>query len=226
MKSERGDTIIEVLFAVTIFCLVAVGGLSLMNQGTAMAQRSLEIGLVRAEMDSQADALRYIHNAYTAAAGQSGSTAQTVWSEVSKKHAVTEAQDFTTMAAGGTCQMPSSTVAAVGAEDGAPYAIDVRKLDGGTRDAPVSPVVVLSQNFTTYTPETYAKINYYSDDQHRLGTAEPRGIWIQAVRVPAQTSGVLGYYDFHIRACWYTPGQSAPMTLGTIVRLYDPGENI
>lgn len=226
MKADRGDTIIEVLFAVTIFCLVAVGGLSLMNQGTAMAQRSLEIGLVRAEMDSQADALRYIHNAYTAAAGQSGSTAKTVWDEVTAKHAVTEAQDFTVMAAGGTCHLPASNTGIAGS-DGAPYAIDVRKLDGGTQENPVSPVLGLSQSDNVDSTATYAKINYYADDQHRiaLNPAKPEGIWIQAVKVAAQANGVLGYYDFHIRACWFTPGQSTPMTLGTIVRLYDPGGN-
>ena len=31
-----------------------------------------------------------------------------------------------------------------------------------------------------------------------------------------------GYIDFHIRACWDSPGQSVPVTIGTIVRLYEP----
>src|SRR6476661_972947 len=64
--AQRGDTIIEVMFAVAIFAMVAVGCLSIMNQGMATAQRSLEVTLVRQQMDAQAEALRYIHQAYVA----------------------------------------------------------------------------------------------------------------------------------------------------------------
>ena len=60
-RFEQGDTIVEVLFAVVVFALVAVGSMSIMNQGTATAERSLEITLVRQQMDAQAEAIRYIH---------------------------------------------------------------------------------------------------------------------------------------------------------------------
>lgn len=221
--SERGDTIIEVLFAVTVFCLVAVGGLSLMNQGTAMAQRALEIGLVRAEMDAQADALRYIHSAYVASYGQPDSTARTIWKQVTSAHEIpaSQTQSFNDMTNSTTCRLPVPSPN--GDSDGAPFAIDVRKLDG---DDSSSPVLTLSQGDNVDATETYSRIRYYDDDRRTvpLNPAKPEGIWIQAVREPfsLSTTGVLGYYDFHIRACWFTPGQKAPVTLGTIVRLYDP----
>ena len=44
---NRGDTIVEVVFAVTIFSMVTVGAISIMNKGVAIAQQSLEITLVR-----------------------------------------------------------------------------------------------------------------------------------------------------------------------------------
>jgi type II secretory pathway pseudopilin PulG len=66
-RHERGDTIIEVLFAVTVFAMVAVGAMTIMNQGTATAQRSLEVTLVRQQIDAQAEAIRYIHQAYVSA---------------------------------------------------------------------------------------------------------------------------------------------------------------
>lgn len=218
--SERGDTIIEVLFAVTVFCLVAVGGLSLMNQGTAMAQRALEIGLVRAEIDAQADALRYMHNAYVASYGQPSSSAKAVWKQVTTQHEVSRAESFENMVNGDSCRLPAAG-AGIGDSDGAPYAIDIYKLDGGDKG---SPVLSLSQTDTIDATETYARIRYFQDDQRKipLSPAKSEGIWIQAVRSAAQPNGILGYYDFHIRACWFTPGQKAPMTLGTIVRLYDP----
>src|SRR5664279_89500 len=65
-KTDRGDTIIEVLFAVAIFSMIAVGSLSIMNQSLATAQRSLEITLVRQQMDAQAETLRYVNQAYIA----------------------------------------------------------------------------------------------------------------------------------------------------------------
>ena len=64
---SRGDTLIEVLFAISVFSLVVVGGLSIMNQGTAAAQRALEITLVRNEIDAQAEALRFMNASYIAA---------------------------------------------------------------------------------------------------------------------------------------------------------------
>lgn len=66
-RLQRGDTLIEVLFAVTVFSLVAVGALTIMNSSMETAQRSLEISLVREQMDAQAESIRYIHDAYVAA---------------------------------------------------------------------------------------------------------------------------------------------------------------
>jgi type II secretory pathway pseudopilin PulG len=212
---QRGDTIVEVLFAVTVFSLVAVGGLSLMNQGAAMAQRSLEIGLVRDQMDAQADALRFMHNAYVANFGQQGSVATDIWNEVTTKHAVTKAQAFSDISDGRTCRLAPSANASSSSSDGAPYALDIRKLD----TAGSSPVMTLNQANNIDTTATYSQIRYPLNGS--FDPAKPEGIWVQAVSSPS-IGGKLGYYDFHIRACWLTPGQLAPVTLGTIVRLYEP----
>lgn len=53
-RFQRGDTLIEVLFAFSILSLVIVGAMTIMNQGTLASQRSLETTLVREEIDSQA----------------------------------------------------------------------------------------------------------------------------------------------------------------------------
>ena len=67
-KFSRGDSIIEVLFAVTIFSALAISGLSVMNRGVGTAQRSLEVSLVRQEMNSQAEVLRFMHDSYVSGA--------------------------------------------------------------------------------------------------------------------------------------------------------------
>ncbi len=194
---ERGDTIIEVLFAVMIFSLVAVGGLSIMNQGTAMAQRALEIGLVRQQIDEQADALKYLNQAYVADYGKHGAATER-WNKVIGASAVTRAQRFDAMVVNDTCQLP---------ESGQMFALDSMKLNATDNTQKLAPVA---------DGATYAQIR-----RDTSGNARAEGIWIQAVRSPTRDNRP-GFYDFHIRACWTTPGQAAPVTLGTIVRVYEP----
>lgn len=63
-KTFRGDTIVEVTFAVTMFSIVAVVSINIMNSGLSSAQASLEITMARNEIDAQAEALRFIHDSY------------------------------------------------------------------------------------------------------------------------------------------------------------------
>lgn len=62
MRRQRGDTIVEAVIAFAVFGAVAVGAMVVMNRGVAMAQRSLEVTLVREQIDAQADMLRYIRD--------------------------------------------------------------------------------------------------------------------------------------------------------------------
>lgn len=207
---QRGDTIIEVLFAITIFSLIAVGGLSLMNQGTALAQQSLEISLVRQQIDAQADALKYINKEYIAEYGQEG-PATALWRHVTS-NSVPSADPYDTIATATTCVLPTAARL--------PFALDIEKIDSGlivnppTIEADFDPVLR-----PTNDPATYAKVRHEDDG------ARAEGIWIQAV--PSETRVVdgttrPGFYDFHIRACWHSPGRSNPVVSGTIVRLYEP----
>lgn len=104
-RTDRGDTIIEVLFAITVFSLLAVGSLAVMNQGTAAAQRSLELTLVRQQIDGQAEALRYMQASYITAFASSVPYAPTSpagqWVEAVGK-GVASATPY------GTCAAPSS----------------------------------------------------------------------------------------------------------------------
>ena len=204
-KGQRGDTIIEVLFAVTVFGLIAIGGISLMSQGTALAQRALEIGLVRQQMDAQADALRYLNRAYIGDYGKNGG-ATAAWKQVAEAKVVDEALAFNTIVENNTCRLPNP---------GEMFALDITKLGS-------NPLIVPTNDIATF-----AQVRYDSTGAHA------EGVWIQAVRWPDGTTDSdadpkpnslkkPGYYDFHIRACWNSPGQERPVTLGTIVRLYEP----
>lgn len=245
---QRGDTIIEVILAVTVFSVVAVGGIGVMNQGVATAQRSLEIGLVRAQIDAQADALRYVHSTYVSSLGTVNPGAKDIWDAVAGNRAVAGAQDFREISDGKRCQpvVSSARAPAKPGSDGRTFAIDIRKVDGKatrniaatTSSSPVLffdssiassaepvPINSTTDNNAAGFPVTYAQVRYKElDDPNTVAVSH--GVWVQAVYSEgANTGGTtasLGYYDFNIRACWLAPGQQAPVTLGTVVRLYDP----
>lgn len=63
---KHGDTIIEVVFAFMVFSTVSVASIAIMNSGLNQAQRSLEITMARNEIDAQAEAIRFIHNSFSA----------------------------------------------------------------------------------------------------------------------------------------------------------------
>lgn len=198
-SKSRGDTLIEVLFAITIFSLVAVGGLSIMNQGTATSQRALEITLVRQEIDAQAETLRFLNASYVAAY-QSGATSYSGPAEqwrLIQGSTVLQASDFNSDA---TCQLPQA----------GSFILDTKN----ATFVPTNPnVLSLSKTFSQVVR-----------DQASGQVESAEGIWIEAVR-PATSPGYqanAGYIDFNIRACWDSPGQSVPVTIGTIVRLYEP----
>lgn len=201
-RNERGDTIVEVLFAVAIFSLVAVGAFSLVNQGIATAQRSLESTLVRQEMDAQAETLRFMHSAYTSAyqggvrfeASDRSPAAE--WSRLVgyiNEAGIDAASPF------GTCPEPDRYLESIP--------------EGSFFVDPMTSTFITDRN-NILMPETWAQIDV--DGDRRVS----EGIRIEAVPSPESTG--IGYIDFHIRACWDAPGLSMPMTLGTIVRLYDP----
>lgn len=200
----KGDTLIEVLFSITVFSLLAVGGLSIMNQGLSSAQRALEITLVRNEIDAQAETLRFLNSSYVSmyqpsAVYNTGTPARR-WFDAFK----------------GASPMTSNTVATD--ISFCPTSYDSLRPNSFVLNTKNGSVVRLGQlNFKK--SDTHAKIEYNSDDQ----LVSSGGVWIEAVssNVGADQSNAR-YIDFHIRACWDSPGQSMPATLGTIVRLYEP----
>lgn len=206
MRRERGDTIIEVLFAVAVFAMVAVASITIMNQATATAQRSLEITLVRQQIDAQAEAIRYIHQAYVASfqrdgPAPTGTAAEWVkMTDLSTGKGATKASDYGVVD-GFKCldTVPGEK----------PFILNARTARvHGTTPAMIPPAGMSLPPF--------AQVSYNPDSS----IATTYGLWVEAV--PSVGANQTGFVDFHIRACWESPGASAPVTLGTIVRLYEP----
>ncbi len=81
---KHGDTIIEVVFAFSVFAAVAIFSVNMMNSGLNNIQRTLETTMARNTIDSQADAIRFIHNNFLAERNFSDNTAQfqLIWNEL------------------------------------------------------------------------------------------------------------------------------------------------
>ncbi len=206
VSQQRGDTIIEVLFAVTVFAMVAVGGLAIMNQGISTAQRSLEITLVRQQIDAQAEAIRYIHQAYVATfqkdvSTPAGTAAQwpVMTSKTAGKGANNPSEFGQTAASGCPTAVPGEK----------PFILNARAATIASSAPAMSPPPNGSL-------PPFSQVIYNSDSSIN----QAYGLWVEAV--PSAITDGPGFVDFHIRACWTGPGSSVPMTLGTIVRLYEP----
>lgn len=201
-RRQAGDTLIEVLFAVTVFSLVVVGSISIMNQGANASERALEITLVRQQIDAQAESLRFLHDSYVSAYSP-GATSYTgpaaEWAAMLAKviaNGQTSATSFGSLSS--TCPTP-------------PQGSFIINSNSAT---------FLSGNSVSLAPaSSYAQVDYTTNP------ITAGGIWIEAIRAATSsdvTQANAGYIDFHIMACWPVAGSTVPATIATIVRLYDP----
>lgn len=198
-RHQAGDTLIEVLFAVSIFSAVVVGTILIMNQGISSAQNALEINLVRNQIDTQAELLRHLNNAKLTSIGRNDTTDSSQWDKAVISPS-SEADPYDKITTYEQCEprsLPSNA-----------FFIDPKT---GT---------VQASNHIVGTV-TFAQVQ-------TSGTQPVSNmLWIQPVSSRNDNTDnaltLTQYYDFHIRACWDSPGaRGGVMKLGTIVRLYVP----
>lgn len=240
---EQGDTLIEVLFAVSIFSAVVVGTIVIMNQGIASAQQALEINLVRNQIDTQAELLRHLNNAKLTAIGRNATSDSAEWDRIVAKANPTAtdynlirvfecASDDENCAADATgadatrpCEPASLPNNAFFINPKTGLMVEKDDLVGG--GSAFRPSVVFSQIQSTekYVSETIGETTSIveSSNPEMVSTM----LWIQPVSSQNDTSDssltLTRYYDFHVRACWDSPTSGGGlMKLGTIVRLYVP----
>ncbi len=194
-----GDTIIEVLLAVTIFSFLAMVTLTLMNQSVNAAQRAVEITLVRQQVDAQADMLRALHEA----GARSNTPKDTMWFQIAERARANTAS-FSTKDG---CPDPGAEDQAKHLPSGA-FALapddEISTLDGETEYHPAG---------TDNNTPPYAQVE----------SGGAYGIWIEPSTEGRSDpdAATVGAYIFRIRACWDGPGMNVPMQLETVVKLYD-----
>ncbi|MBR3228982.1 hypothetical protein IKF67_01985 [Candidatus Saccharibacteria bacterium] len=82
---KKGDTLIEVTLAVGIFSMIAIAVVSVMSGGTSSAQTALETTLAREEIDTQAEALRFIQASYISDKDSSNKRFINLWKAITDK---------------------------------------------------------------------------------------------------------------------------------------------
>jgi hypothetical protein len=240
---RRGDTIIEVVFSITIFSMVSIISIALMNSGVATTMASLEMTMARNEIDAQAEALRFIHNNYVAEYERSeeDQNYRDVWLRITGTRSdpglTIAATDLLSVTGAGTCDAIYSAPALFGTNN--PFIINTRRLAPGINES-LNPATVVRTGSGVIIPTAVNPRVIYtslaaggdSDDGNLLRNAtydvvsRAEGIWITAVRGDLSPAGVPNYFDFYIRTCWIGPGRTTPTKLGTVIRLYNPANAI
>lgn len=249
MKRRKGDTLIEVAFAIGIFSLVAITVVAVISASTSAAQASLETTLTREDIDSQAEALRFIHDSYVNGI-QSAKTGDNKYENLWKRIEDLAYNDGDTYPSdypelGGQSIKKYDITACSSLYNGgsglrnlvnnpgdkAPFVLNVRKLSS----TDPSQVIIRGPSNAAFQPaSTYPRILYSSNEslysQVTDGSIISRveGLYIIAVKGSAKvvTNGSVdtkpAYYDFYIRSCWMPVNSDRASTISTLVRLYDP----
>ena len=246
MSLKRGDTIIEILFALSVFSLVAILSLNLMNNGVVSAQASLENTMVRNEINAQAEALRFIHDTVTA--GSADQSYKQAWEQITTLANDNGFPDSTKMEKfiyppdHGNVKNSCETYYEEGNNNIASknaFILNTRhlKLAEGERSLLATP----SDTTPFKEAGNYARVVYKKSsgtteeaglqtDTGALQVAGAEGIWVigapsanKIYSLQDKTSKPQ-YYDFYIQSCWYNPGKDTPTTIGTVISLYEPAE--
>lgn len=196
-STSRGDTIVEVMFAIAVFALLAVGCLAIMNRGIQTIMRSLEMTQVRQSMNDQAELLRYVQQ--DSLFQESHNMNDTgVWASIVSRTS-------TSLESTGSNQTACADSAAIASRR--PFVLYLDRENNLQLDT--------TADKFTYGGRSNAPFPGLSiDTSGNLATTN--GIWVEAVSPVASSN----FVDFYIRACWDAPGSDVPTTLSTVVRLY------
>lgn len=193
---KKGDTLVEVMLAVSVFGLMMVGAMAAMNASFARTMASMQMTMARNAMDSQAEALRYVNNEYIINPSDSH-----IWRGVIA-NSKESASDLS------TCPTNQAEINGLNG-----FFINTSN-SGGFVLRSGDGVITQAQTF----PQIVDSRGNLSSQGLWVEAVREAGTVVDSADISKRPS----YYDFHVRACWIAPGNDVPTTLGTIVRLYVP----
>lgn len=240
---KKGDTLIEVTLAVGIFSMIAVSIVAVMSSGTSGAQTALETTLAREEIDTQAEALRFIHTSYAVDKTAANGRFPGLWKKITENAIdLSKLQDDTKNS---ILQYSPSSCSEL--YDGGnlaynyAFVINPRALGNFTTDH-IETVYISQRDSQTKDKLSQASIyprlifgNSASENEESAELSseneytnlyKAEGIYVIAVKdhetTKVSTDKKSAFYDFYIRTCWYGSNANEPSTISTVIRLYDP----
>lgn len=243
---KKGDTLVEVTLAVGIFSMIAIAIVSVMSSGVSGSQTALETTLTREEIDTQAEALRFIQASHIANKTTNTNPYSKLW-ETIKSRAI----ELTDSASDeNVLQYRPSTCDALYDKNSGDvftqnaFVINTKALSNFTINN-VNSVYISATNpndedkfvpTTTYPRVLYGDSSDNESTESLVGgnaynqLYQAEGIYVVAVKDKDATvinndSGsqkTSAFYDFYIRSCWYGSDATTPSTISTVIRLYDP----
>ena len=244
---KRGDTLIEVTLAVGIFSMIAVAVVATMSSGTTNAQTALETTLARAEIDAQAEALRFIQT--SASANKPGF--DNLWNEILNKadnaNRSEDVKNAITNFAPSSCSELYNTENANNISKQNAFIIDTSTLGEFITQASSDTFDSLSPSgpsasSSSLTPLISAKSDTGGSDSSNINpsfsqattyprvykenvTVKAEGLYVVAVKdsgarvISPNNAESQAFYDFYIHACWDTSNSDHPSTISTVIRL-------
>ena len=236
---RRGDTLIEVTLAIGIFSMIAIAVAAVLSSGTTGAQTALESTLTREEIDTQAEALRFVHTAYAVNKNNTESNKfASLWNKIAER--AVDLKDLSSEDQAAILQYTPSSCSEMynGVETNA-FIINPRllgSLNAGSGDVDMDSIFIpYGGDNDQFQPAATSPRLVYASDSDNLSRIE--GLYVVAVKDNDTTrlatdneenytfavdQDASGFYDFYIRSCWYGTDSESPSTVSTVIRLYDP----
>ena len=246
---KKGDTLIEVTLAVGIFSMVAVAITAVMSSGTAGAQTALETTLTREEVDTQAEALRFIQTAYASNKQDTENNGfRAIWEQITD-HAIDLGKINESDREAILQYHPdncSELYSNININNQNAFVINPRQLGNYINDSNIGVDSVYipyvkknnTKNEQFAQASVYPRLTYGSNAADANTNAQSlsspasdnlfraEGIYVIAVKgsnTPDSTnSKANSFYDFYIRTCWYGIDANQPSTISTVIRLHNP----
>ncbi len=206
---QRGDTLIEVLIAITVLAVIVTGAMAIMNRSLVSIMNSSERTAVRAEINSQTEMLNWARTM-----DQDG-----IWRSI--KSVAFDGDNASEVAlASKSCRINQLDAQNHGSfyltladndASGVKFYTNMTKTDEVDDGSGSTMPTGRNPNSRATTPV---------GNDNGLSSTTSSGIWIDAVYYDA-VDVTVPYFDFYIKACWVPRGSLPDSQTLTIVRIYD-----
>ena len=229
---KKGDTLIEVTLAVGIFSMIAVAVVAIMSNGTSETQTALETTLAREAIDTQAEALRFIHDSAAIQNQENDENSMFIplWDKIKEQALSADGQTDVYQFSPSRCADLYSN------KDGGrsiiqqqnAFFIDLEQLGVAAnlkQPSDTEALVSSTQHGDRFKEtKTYPRI---AEGNASDPSTKAEGIYVIGVKGSKSNDGTelslsgRDYYDFYIRTCWYGSNADLPSTISTVIRLLD-----